>query len=177
MGRPAPEPVLIALIISAAGIAIVLIAYFASAQVQLLPPALASHIPLINACINTLCFLVLAGGWLAIRRHRTTLHHRLMLTAFVLSALFLILYLLYHFSVPPTRFEGTRLLRTIYLTVLVTHIVGAAIQLPLALIALWFAISRNFARHRKIARLLLPLWLYVCASGVAVYIFLRGSYA
>lgn len=177
MDRKTSETVLSALIISAVGIALILTAYFASTQVQLLPSKIATRIPMINAGINTLCFLVLVAGWLAIGQHHTTLHHRLMLLAFILSGLFLVLYLLYHFSVPPTRFEGTSLLRTIYLTVLITHIVGAAIQLPMALITLWLAIKGNFTWHRRIARFLLPLWLYVCASGVTVYLFLRDSYA
>jgi putative membrane protein len=92
-----------------------------------------------------------------------------MLTALVTSALFLTSYLVYHAEVGSVPFKGQGTIRVVYLVILVTHIMLAAIILPLALVTVSRAFARRFDRHRKIARWTLPLWLYVSVTGVVIY--------
>ena len=92
-----------------------------------------------------------------------------MVSAFICSILFLISYLYYHSQVGSVRFEGTGAIRTVYLSILLTHTVLAAIVPFLALVTLWRALKGDFERHAKLARWTLPIWLYVSVTGVVVY--------
>jgi uncharacterized membrane protein YozB (DUF420 family) len=130
-----------------------------------------SDLPGVNATLNATSTALLTLGYYFVRRRRLTAHKRCMLGAFVASALFLASYLVYHFQVLPgsVRFVGTGWLRSVYYAILLTHIVLAAVILPLALVTLSRALKERFDKHRQIARWTLPLWLYVSVTGVVIY--------
>lgn len=129
-------------------------------------------LPAINAVLNAASAVLLVAGFLAIRRRRIIVHRRLMLSAVTCSALFLASYLYYHAHVGATRFAGTGWARPAYFAILGTHTVLAAVIVPLVLVTLSRGLRAQFARHRPIARVTLPLWLYVSITGVAVYMML-----
>ncbi|MEE8277205.1 MAG: DUF420 domain-containing protein [Thermoanaerobaculia bacterium] len=128
-----------------------------------------SDLPTLNASLNATSAVFLLTGYLAIRSRRVPVHRACMLVAFACSILFLISYLVYHFQVGSVRFQGTGPVRTVYLTILVTHTVLAATVPFLATITLVRALRERFDRHVKIARWTLPVWLYVSVTGVVVY--------
>jgi uncharacterized membrane protein YozB (DUF420 family) len=128
-----------------------------------------SQLPALNATLNALSTALLVTGYVFIRRRDMRRHRACMLAALVTSALFLTSYLVYHAEVGSVPFKGQGTIRVVYLTILLTHIVLAAIILPLALITVWRAFARRFDRHRKIARWTLPVWLYVSVTGVVIY--------
>ncbi len=132
--------------------------------------------PAVNASLNALATVLLVTGWRAIRAGRRTLHMSSMVAAFLASALFLVGYLAYHYVHGDTRYTGEGWLRAVYFFVLISHIVTSVALLPLCLTTLFFALRRRFDRHRRIARITLPIWLYVSVTGVMVYFFLRASY-
>ncbi len=131
-------------------------------------------LPRINAFINGATTMVLISAWVAIINKRIELHRRLMFTAVGLSAFFLTLYVMQHGSFESAGYGGE--FRSIYLAVLLTHIVLAAAIVPLVLITLSRALSLRFDRHRRIARWTMPLWLYVSISGVIVYLMIAPYY-
>lgn len=132
-----------------------------------------SYAPPFHAFLNGTVAVLLVLGYIAIRQRRITLHRTLMVSAFILSTLFLISYVIYHTQkAEPVYFTGTGLVRGIYLFILVTHIVLAAVIVPLALFAIVRAWRNEVARHRQIARWTLPLWIYVAVTGVLVYVML-----
>lgn len=129
-------------------------------------------LPTLNAILNATAATLLICGYLFIRRGRIQAHRRCMLAAFVVSVLFLVSYLTYHAQVGSRRYPGTGTIRTIYLTILFTHTVLAAVVPPLAIVTLWRALHERFDRHVAIARWTLPLWIYVSVTGVIVYVML-----
>ena len=129
-------------------------------------------LPALNATLNTISTVFLSLGWMFIRRGEIAPHRACMLSAFATSALFLISYLVYHANVGSVPFQGQGALRIVYFTILITHIILAALILPLALVTLSRALSRRFDRHRAIARWTLPIWLYVSITGVIIYVML-----
>ena len=129
-------------------------------------------LPAINATLNATSAILLTIGWLLIRARRREAHRKVMLAAFATSILFLISYLVYHFNVGSVRFQQTGAIRTIYLTILLTHTVLAATVPFLAVITLRHAWAARFDQHRRIARITLPIWLYVSVTGVVVYLML-----
>ena len=129
-------------------------------------------LPTVNASLNALSTVLLASGWIFIRRREIARHRACMLAAFATSALFLTSYLVYHAEVGSVPYQGQGLRRTIYYVILLTHIVLAAAILPLALITLSRALAARFDRHRAIARWTLPIWLYVSVTGVVIYVML-----
>lgn len=132
-----------------------------------------SALPLLNASLNGASGIFLAIGYVFIRRGQVKAHRFCMLSAFVLSALFLISYVTYHAFAGSTSFTGQGVIRPIYFTILISHIILATIVLPLALTTLSRAWQGTFIQHRKIARWTLPIWLYVSISGVLVYMMLN----
>ena len=126
-------------------------------------------LPALNAILNSIAACLLVTGWFLIRAKRVQAHKRVMLTAFGVSTLFLISYLVYHFNVGSVRFQRTGAIRTVYLTILATHTVLAAAVPVLAIITLRHAWRARYDRHRRIARWTLPIWLYVSVTGVVVY--------
>jgi len=132
-----------------------------------------SPLPLLNAVFNFLCAFCLVGGYLAIRAGNVTRHIRFMLGAVTCSTLFLIGYVAHHYTAGDTPFGGQGLVRPVYFAILITHVVATTIALPMILFTLAHAISGRFVEHKRIARRTLPLWLYVSATGVLVFVFLR----
>jgi uncharacterized membrane protein YozB (DUF420 family) len=126
-------------------------------------------LPAVNATLNSIATVFLSVGWMFIRRGQIARHRACMLSAFATSALFLISYLAYHANVGSVPFQGQGPVRVVYFTILITHIILAALILPLALVTLSRALSRRFDRHRAIARWTLPIWLYVSITGVIIY--------
>jgi uncharacterized membrane protein YozB (DUF420 family) len=129
-------------------------------------------LPAVNATLNGISGVLLVVGYLLIRAGRQEQHRQCMLAAFATSSLFLVSYLVYHAQVGSVPFTRQGFVRTVYFTILITHIVLAAAVLPLALITLSKGLTARFAQHRRIARWTLPVWLYVSVTGVLVYMLL-----
>ena len=134
-----------------------------------------SFLPAVNATLNAMSALCLTAGWVAIRRRSMHVHRLLMVSAFVLSAVFLVGYLTYHYVHGDTKYTGTGSMRLLYFSVLISHIVLSITVLPLALTSFYLAFTKSFARHRRLNRLFLPIWLYVSVTGVLIYFLLRGA--
>jgi putative membrane protein len=131
--------------------------------------AVATVLPLLNACLNATSAALLATGWLFIRRKRVAAHKACMVSALAVSTLFLVSYVTYHSLAGSRPFAGQGWIRLVYYPLLVSHIVLAAAIVPLALTTVYRALQGNFARHVRIARVTLPIWLYVSVTGVLVY--------
>jgi uncharacterized membrane protein YozB (DUF420 family) len=123
----------------------------------------------VNATLNAIAAVLLAVGYVFIRRGRIAQHRTCMLGAFSTSALFLTSYLIYHAQAGSKPFPVQGTIRTLYLAILASHVVLAAAILPLALVTLTRALRGEYARHVAIARWTLPIWLYVSVTGVVVY--------
>ena len=127
-----------------------------------------SYLPKLNATLNGICAVLLVVGYILIRNRRRKLHMNVMLTAFGISTAFLISYIIYHwFKSGPKLYTGEWM--SIYLFILFTHIILAAVIIPLALVTLYRGWNDQLSKHRKIARITLPLWLYVSVTGVVIY--------
>jgi uncharacterized membrane protein YozB (DUF420 family) len=135
-----------------------------------------SYLPHVNACLNGTSAVLLFSGYLFIRSGNVAAHRTCQISALVVSILFLASYLTYHFNHGTTRFQGTGLARPIYFTVLTSHTILAIVIVPLVALTFYRAFRRDFIRHRRIARITLPLWLYVSITGVIVYLMLYQIY-
>jgi uncharacterized membrane protein YozB (DUF420 family) len=131
-----------------------------------------TDLPALNASLNGLATIFLVAGWVFIRQRKRDAHRACMLAALAASAAFLASYLVYHFNVGSVPFQKQGPIRAVYLTILFTHIVLAAAIVPLVILTVSRALAARFDRHRRIARLTLPLWLYVSVTGVVVYVML-----
>ncbi len=131
-----------------------------------------SDLPAVNAALNGVSAILLAVGFYFIRRGQRRRHRAFMLAAFGTSTLFLISYLVYHAGAGSVSFQGQGWVRPLYFLILFTHVVLAAIIVPLALVTLVWAGRGRFSRHRRIARWTLPVWWYVSVTGVLVYLML-----
>src|SRR6185312_8150054 len=129
-------------------------------------------LPTVNAVLNGIAAILLLIGFVLIKNRKIEAHLRVMISAFVVSTLFLISYLTYHAHAKIIYFQGTGTMRTIYLTILATHTVLAAAVPVLAIITLSRGLGNRHPQHRKIARWTLPIWLYVSVTGVVVYLML-----
>jgi protein SCO1/2/putative membrane protein len=129
-------------------------------------------LPTVNAVLNATSAVLLVWGYTLIRRQRIRQHRRVMQTAFVVSCLFLVCYLVYHYQVGSVRFPRTGAIKTLYLSILGTHTILAAAVPVLAIITLRRGLSARYDKHRRIARWTLPIWLYVSVTGVVVYLML-----
>jgi putative membrane protein len=149
-----------------------------------------SILPHINALLNSATAACLIVAYFFIKNRNEELHRRLMMTAFVLSSLFLVSYVVYHFQAPSTKFGDINgdgilsetelaevgIMRGIYLIILLTHILLAIVVVPFVLIAFYFALSKQINRHRKIVKFAFPIWLYVAITGVIVYLMISPYY-
>jgi len=126
-------------------------------------------LPSINAFLNGTAAILLVCGYLLIRNKRRDAHRRVMTSAFVVSCLFLFCYVVYHLQVGSVRFRHTGALRTVYLSILGTHTVLAAMVPVLAILTLRRGLAARYDQHRRIAKWTLPIWLYVSVTGVVVY--------
>jgi len=129
-------------------------------------------LPTVDATLNAITAVLLIWAYTLIRRKRVDAHRRVMITAFCVSIAFLICYLVYHAQVGTTRYPKTGAIRTVYLSILGTHTVLAALVPILAILTLRRGLIRDYVRHRMIARWTLPIWLYVSVTGVVVYMML-----
>ncbi|QQS31062.1 MAG: DUF420 domain-containing protein [Sphingobacteriales bacterium] len=133
-------------------------------------------LPKLHAIINATVTLLLLTSFYFIKRKKVTQHKICNITALVLSALFLVSYVTYHAMTESTKFGGEGIVKYIYYFILLTHIVLAALILPLILFTFLRAFSGNFDRHRRLARWTMPLWLYVSVTGVLVYLMISPYY-
>jgi len=129
-------------------------------------------LPAINASLNALSGILLLVGYALIRARRIEQHRRIMIAAFVTSSMFLACYVIYHAQVGSVRFTRHGFVRPLYFTILISHVSLAAVVLPLAILTLSRGLKARYARHRAIARLTWPSWMYVSVTGVLVYVLL-----
>ncbi len=141
------------------------------------PPQYAQSLmflPALNAVLNSLSAVALLIGFYFVRRHRIAHHRASMMTAFAFSALFLVSYVTNHALHGDMIFPGHGTARTVYLAILISHIVLSVVVLPLILITFFFSLSGRFLQHKHIARYTFPIWLYVSVTGVVVYAMLAA---
>ena len=130
-------------------------------------------LPYLNCTLNSLTACFLICGYRAIKNGKVSLHKALMISAGFTSAFFLISYLTYHHYVGDTSFTGTGWIRTIYFSILVSHIFLSMIQVPCILATFYFAFSGNWKQHKRAAKVTFPVWLYVSVTGVVIFIMLK----
>lgn len=135
-----------------------------------------ADLPAVDATLNGASAVLLILGYLFIRRKNVRAHKFCMISAFATSTAFLVCYLVYHFQHGVTRFRGTGAVRSLYLALLGSHTILAAVIVPLVLTTLYRALRERFDQHKRVARWTLPLWLYVSITGVAVYWILYHLY-
>ena len=135
-----------------------------------------SFLPPIYATINGITAVLLVVAVIAIRNGRQLLHERIMKTCIGLSALFLVLYVIYHLTSESTSYGGEGPLRYVYFFILITHILLSVGVIPMVLFTFARALSGDFSRHRRLARITFPLWLYVAVTGVIVYLMISPYY-
>ena len=143
---------------------------------QLFMTDFTSFLPHLNAFLNSSSGILLLTGYYFIRRGRIVAHKRCQLLALVASVLFLGSYLTYHYFHGATRFAGQGIARPVYFTILVSHTILAIIIVPLVAVTVTRALRSDFLKHRRIARVTFPLWVYVSISGVVVYLMLYHIY-
>jgi putative membrane protein len=135
-----------------------------------------ADLPTLNAVLNGTTTVLLLVGRRFIRHGRVRAHRRTMLAAFGTSCLFLVSYLVYHAQAGSRHFPGHGTVRVVYLAILASHTVLAAAIVPLVLVTLWRGLSGNYQKHKAIARITWPLWLYVSVTGVVIYLMLYVVY-
>ena len=134
------------------------------------------QLPTLNASLNALSAVLLLCGYGFIRRRRIAAHRACMIAAFSASCLFLVSYLVYHFQVGTTRFQGQGWIRPVYFTILFTHTPLAAAIVPLSIVTLRRGLGARYVQHKRLARWTLPIWLYVSITGVVIYWLLYHAY-
>jgi len=130
----------------------------------------------LNASLNGVSAVLLAGGYVAIRNGKVAVHKAFMISAFAASSVFLVSYLVYHYRVGHVAFQGQGWIRPVYFALLTTHTILAVVIVPMILVTLRRAWLEKFDRHRAIARWTLPLWFYVSVTGVIVYLMVYQIY-
>ena len=140
-------------------------------------PGFVLFLPLLNACLNGTCTILLLTSFYFIKRKKIAIHKRINITAFVLSSLFLISYITFHFFAPETKFPLDNPLRPLYLFILITHIILAALVLPFILLSFYRGLNMQIPQHKKIVRWSFPIWLYVTTTGVIVYLMISPYYS
>lgn len=134
------------------------------------------YLPALNAIINSITSVVLIVAYLAIRSQKISLHRSLMVSALILSVLFLLSYVTFHSLTESTAFGGEGWIKNLYYFILISHIILAIAIVPLVLITFSRALAARYDKHKMIARFTLPLWLYVTLSGVVVYLMISPYY-
>lgn len=132
-------------------------------------------LPALNAFLNGLSATSLAIGFVLIKNRRIPAHKTAMITAFFFSSLFLVSYIVHHALHGDSIYPGSGTIRTVYLLILLTHVVLSAVALPMILVTFFFSLTGRFPQHKKIARYTFPIWLYVSVTGVVVYAMLAAA--
>ena len=133
-------------------------------------------LPTLNAVINGTCTVLLLLSLYFIKRKQISIHKKLNLATFILSSLFLVSYIIFHSTGIKTTYGGTGIIRTIYYFILITHIILAALVLPLVLLSFQKGLQMQVQRHKKLVRWSYPIWLYVTITGVLVYLMISPYY-
>ncbi|MEC9047146.1 MAG: DUF420 domain-containing protein [Planctomycetota bacterium] len=126
----------------------------------------------VDAVLNGVAFVLICAGLIAVKRGNVELHKKLMLAAVVTSALFLACYLTYHATCESVKFQGEGAIRPVYFTLLISHIVLAAVQVPLILRTVYLGLKDRREAHKRLAKVTAPIWLYVSITGVVIYFML-----
>ncbi|MBX3162973.1 MAG: DUF420 domain-containing protein [Bacteroidetes bacterium] len=148
------------------------------------------HLPALNAFLNGTCSVLLIFSLLAIKMKKVNIHKKLNLTAFVLSALFLVSYVTAHYFIPDTKYgdldhdgimsaaESAAVsgIKPVYLIILLSHIFLAVVVLPMVLLSFYYGLTNQVAKHKKLTRFSYPIWLYVTITGVVVYLMISPYY-
>lgn len=134
-------------------------------------------LPSVNASLNTVAAILLLSGYVAIKKKNEELHKKLMVAALVVSAAFLTCYLIYHYHVPSKKFPDLGWIKTVYFLILFPHIILAVVMVPMITKTFWHGFRNEREKHRKIARLTFPIWMYVSVTGVLVYFMLYHWFA
>jgi putative membrane protein len=132
-----------------------------------------SFLPAVNAGLNSTAAALLVAGWVTIRRGNRRAHQYLMVAAFAASALFLVSYVIYHYAHGDTPYTGEGAIRAVYFVVLISHVLLSMLVVPMALSAFYFAWKKRFSTHKKVTRVLAPIWLYVSVTGVVIFFMLK----
>ncbi len=135
-----------------------------------------SFLPHLNGVVNTATSICLISGFVFIKNRKESLHRMMMISAFILSCIFLVSYVIYHYQSVPTRFGGEGLLKTLYYFILITHIFLAAIVVPFVLFSIYYALTDQRAKHKRIVKWTFPIWTYVSITGVIVYLMISPYY-
>lgn len=152
---------------------LVLVLMYLPERYEILP---FNNFPLFHAILNFSTALLLTGGFIAIKNHKVLWHRNLMVSAFFLSAVFLVSYVLSKLSNDPVPYGGEGFMRYLYFFILLTHILLSAVIVPLVLFTIYRAVKGEIEKHRKIARYTYPVWMYVAVTGVLVYLFMAPYY-
>lgn len=134
------------------------------------------YLPHLNAVLNSSTAILLVAGWFAIKNNKRELHRKLMTFAFYCGSVFLVTYVLYHFSNQSTHFGGEGIIKYVYYTLLISHITLAAIVVYFVLMAMYFALNGQYEEHKRIVKWGHPIWLYVSVTGVIVYLMISPYY-
>ncbi len=130
-----------------------------------------ADLPALNATLNAAATVLLLSGWASIKMNKKGAHICFMILALLVSAAFLISYLIYHFKAGHVPFQGKGFIKTFYYVMLFTHVVLAVVNLPMVILTVIPAVKQRFDKHKRIARWTFPVWLYVSVTGVLVYLF------
>ena len=136
-------------------------------------PSWVPFLPFLNCSLNTCVSILLVFGVRSIRKGLKQRHIAFMISAGICSALFLVSYLTYHHFQGDTKFQGTGVIRGVYLSILISHVVLSMVQVPLILGTFFLAFKKKWATHKKVARVTYPIWLYVSVTGVIIFAFLK----
>jgi len=140
-------------------------------------PKWVQFLPTLNALINGTCTVLLLISYCFIRQKKIKIHKILNVTAFILSSIFLVSYLIFHSAGVETKFGGEGTIRYVYFFILITHIILAAIVLPLILFSFYHGMKMHVEKHRRLVRWSFPIWLYVTITGVVVYLMISPYYS
>lgn len=135
-----------------------------------------SFLPHLNGMINTAVSILLILAFYNIKKKNISTHRMLMTSAFVLSSIFLISYVIYHYVATHTSFGGEGVIRSIYFFLLISHIILAVVIVPLVLFSFYFSLTNQINKHKKLSRWTFPVWLYVSVTGVIVYLMISPYY-
>ncbi len=133
-------------------------------------------LPTLNAILNFFAFVCLVSGYMAIKKGNRETHKKFMISAFAISSVFLVSYLTYRFTAGHKVFPELGIIKTIYLAILIPHVILAAVMVPLILRTFYLAYKQDWEGHKKIAKITFPIWVYVSVTGVIIYFFLKVYY-